>query len=216
MAKSKIDSSDPLIQEMKTKAESIVDPAESNAPLPDPADFDPDPADQDPAGQDPADEDPADQDPADQDPAGQDPAGQDPAGQERISQDQAEKDAEFYVSCLDTLQTLILPSAYKGVLLTRQERIQIRNLKKKYRVLGKTILISDLTDEEKALMDKFDEIEQLGDLVPYSYDEIEAIKGPLAEILVKYNLKGSPEMRLIMALSLPTAMRIAPLLAVAI
>ena len=229
--KTEVKPPDPLLNEMKVRPEEIAAPKDQ--PKHDPADFDP-PGDPpaEPGADQPSDPpaEPGAEQPSDPpaDPPGSEPGGEqldddDALAQaqrdkdaEPITDSEAERDAEFYIGVLDSLQTLILPGLYKGTMLSRKERIQIRQLLQKYKLLGKRIVAAELDAEDRLLLEKYDDIEALADIVPFTDEEVENIKGPLAEVLIKYNLKGSPEMRLIMALSVPMAQRMAPLLSLAI
>jgi hypothetical protein len=112
--------------------------------------------------------------------------------------------AELVIAFADGLSVITFPALYKKSLFSKQEKQDLISIKIKE--------ILELNETEKELLNREKECNELIKAIPFSQDEVELLKSPLANVFEKYNVKASPEILLLGALFTVMAPRLIPLL----
>lgn len=124
----------------------------------------------------------------------------------RLSESEYEEQAEMTIALFDGLQTLTLPWLYQKSMFTKKELEQLKEINKKYQEK-----VTELTEEDLILQEKYRTYKELCDEVPYKEKEIDLMKSPLAKVFSKYNIQLGPEFMLLTALAYVSIPRYLPL-----
>lgn len=173
---------------------SVVEPEPvQSQPEPDPADFEPEPTPE-PPKTDPL----------------NNPLFEQPQPQvqvkPRLTEKEYEDQAELTIALFDGIQTLTLPWLYQKSIFTKEELAKLKDLNERYKQPE-----VDLSEEDQKLLNRYIEYKQLCDQVPFTRQEVDLIKTPLAKVYSKYNIQIGPEFMLLGALATVMTPRLLPL-----
>jgi len=124
----------------------------------------------------------------------------------RLSEKEYEESAEMTIMLFDGTQTLILPYLYQKSIFTREETRKLKELNERYKKPE-----VDLSEEDQKLLAKYHDYKELSDNVPFTEQEIELLKNPLAKVYSKYNIHVGPELLLLGAVTTVIVPRLLPL-----
>jgi len=124
----------------------------------------------------------------------------------RLSEKEYEQSAEMTIMLFDGIQTLTLPYLYQKSIFTRDEIKKLKELNERYKKPE-----VDLSEEDQKLLDKYHDYKELSDNVPFTEQEIDLLKNPLAKVYSKYNVHVGPEFLLLGAIATVMGPRLLPL-----
>lgn len=124
--------------------------------------------------------------------------------------------AESLLGALDFGNVLVLPWAYMRAAFNKDERAVIKMHQKRFQLASKAKPESKLrvmeSDEVQELFERWLEVREIVDDIPFTDDEIKKLSGPLSRVLKKYAKKPGPEGELIMAVLAIYGTRLTPIL----
>lgn len=124
--------------------------------------------------------------------------------------------AESLLGALDFGNVLVLPWAYMRAAFSKDERALVKKHQKRFQLASKAKPESKLrvmeSDEVQELFERWLEVREIVDDIPFTDDEIKKLSGPLSRVLKKYAKKPGPEGELIMAVFAIYGTRLTPIL----
>lgn len=124
----------------------------------------------------------------------------------RLTEKEYEDQAELTIAMFDGIQTLTLPWLYQKSIFTKEELKQLKDLNERYKKPE-----VELSESDQKLMNRYVEYKQLCDQVPFTPQEVDLLKTPLAKVYSKYNIQLGPEFMLLGALATVMTPRLMPL-----
>jgi hypothetical protein len=118
--------------------------------------------------------------------------------------------AELLIAFVDGLDCLILPWGYQKSIFNADERKRLKEIKaiKESKSLN---AFKELNDTDKELLSRYNDYKELSAAIPFTKQEIEITKTPLAALLEKYKSNLGPETLFFGALFTLMAPRLMPL-----
>ncbi len=124
--------------------------------------------------------------------------------------------AELAIGSIDSLNRLVFPWAYLRTEFSRSERDLLKKNVRKFKMIrGRrdSVIYENMEDQLKDLYDRWIEVVQIIDEIPFSEEEQNMLVTPLEAVLRKYAKAPGPESALILAVGAIYTKRVTPLFA---
>lgn len=124
--------------------------------------------------------------------------------------------AEMVIGSIDSINRLVFPWAYLRTEFSRSERDLLKKNVRKFKMIrGRrdSVIYENMEDQLKDLYDRWVEVVQIIDEIPFTEEEQNMLVTPLEAVLRKYAKAPGPESALILAIGAIYTRRVTPLFA---